>query len=56
MRLNKLKEGRMVTYKARIHSGRGKVIEIYRRANGPWVILHDKKRNLTVTVRPSQVF
>jgi hypothetical protein len=53
--LKKLKEGRMVNYKARVYSGRGRIIEIYRRPNGPWVIVHDAKRNVSITLRPSQI-
>lgn len=56
MDVKKIKEGRIVNYTARIHSGRGKIIEVYRRANGMWVILHDKKRNVSVTLRPSQLY
>lgn len=48
-------EGRVYRYKARVHEGRGKVVEVYQRKTGTWVILHDKARNATVTVRPSQV-
>ncbi len=55
MDIDKLKEGRMVTYRARVYSGRGKVIEVYRRDNGAWVIVHDKARNVAITLRPSQV-
>lgn len=55
MKIEKLKEGKTVNYTARIHSGRGKVVEVYRRVNGHWVIVHDKARNLSVTLRPSQV-
>lgn len=51
----KIKDGKRVRYQARVHSGLGKVIETYRRRTGLWVIIHDKARNVSVTVRPSQV-
>lgn len=50
-----LKEGKTVNYKNRGHTGRGKIIEVYRRANGVWVIVHDKARNASVSLRPSQL-
>jgi hypothetical protein len=34
---------------------RGVVVETYRRANGTWIIVHDKVRNRSLTVRPQQV-
>lgn len=55
MELSKIKDGKIVNYKARVYSGRGRVIEVYRRANGPWVVVHDKTRNMAVTLRPSQI-
>lgn len=56
MDTKKIKAGKMVNYTARVHSGRGKVIEVYKRQNGMWVIVHDKVRNLSVTLRPSQLY
>ena len=55
MDIIKIKDGKRVRYTARKFSGIGKVIELYRRANGHWVALHDKQRNESVTVRPSQI-
>jgi len=55
MQIIKIKDGKTVNYKARKHAGRGKVIEMYQRGNGWWVIVHDKARNVSVTVRPSQI-
>lgn len=55
MDIAKLKDGKRVRYEARVHSGVGKIIETYRRKTGLWVIIHDHKRNASVTVRPSQV-
>lgn len=55
MDVSKLKDGKRVRYQARVHDGIGKIIETYRRKTGLWVIIHDRKRNKSVTVRPSQV-
>ena len=58
MDVAKIKEGARVSYKARVHSGTGKVTQVYRSPGGGpgwWVIVHDKDRNVSVTVRPSQV-
>lgn len=56
MDISKIKEGRTVNYKSRGHAGRGKVIEKYQRKNGWWLIVHDKARNASVSLRPAQVF
>ena len=56
MELKKIVDGKRVSYKARVHTGQGRVVETYRRKTGHWVIIHDKKRNVAITVRPSQVF
>jgi hypothetical protein len=56
MDIQKLTEGKVVRYKARVHEGKGKIIQVYRQRTGTWVIVHDKARNTSVTVRPSQVF
>ncbi len=56
MKIEQITEGRVVRYQARIHSGKGKVVQTYRQKTGHWVIVHDKSRNSSVTVRPSQVF
>lgn len=55
MEVAKIKDGNVYRYKSRKNEGRGKVTEVYRRKTGDWVILHDAKRNVSVTVRPSQV-
>lgn len=55
MDVAKLKDGKRVRYASRAHEGTGKIIETYRRKTGLWVIIHDRKRNASVTVRPSQV-
>lgn len=55
MEVSKIKPGVVYRYKSRVHEGRGKVVEKYRLKTGDWVILHDKARNASVTVRPSQV-
>ena len=46
--------GRKVRFKARVHSGRGEVIEIILRSNGPWVIVQTKDGD-HVHLRPSQI-
>lgn len=51
----KLTEGKIVKYAARVYSGKGEVIQVYQGKTGPWVIVHDKSRNKSVTIRPSQV-
>lgn len=53
--LAKITEGKRVRYAARITEGKGKVVQVYRGGSGHWVIVHDKERNRSVTVRPSQV-
>lgn len=55
MDVQKLKDGKRVRYVSRRHEGVGRIVETYRRATGLWVIIHDKARNVAVTVRPSQV-
>ncbi len=55
MELNKLKEGKTVSYKTRFGEGRAKIIEIYKRKNGVWLVGHDRKANKTVSLRPGQV-
>lgn len=50
------KEGATVGYSTRWGHGRGKIIEVYRRVNGPWLVLHDKLRNVSLTLRPSSVY
>jgi hypothetical protein len=55
MEIGKLKDGKRVRYMARKFGGTGKIIETYRRANGMWVVVHDRKRNVAVTLRPSQI-
>lgn len=55
MDIAKITEGKIVRYKARVHSGKGKVVQVYRQKTGAWVVVHDAKRNVSVTVRPSQV-
>lgn len=55
MDVKKLTEGKVVRYKARVHEGKGKVVQTYRQKTGNWVVIHDKARNASVTVRPSQV-
>lgn len=63
MKLDSITEGKVVRYKARVHSGKGPVIQKYQdtrtKRDGTggswWVIIHDKARNKSVTVRPSQV-
>lgn len=56
MATNPLKDGTRVRYTARVHEGTGKIIETYKRKTGVWVIVHDAKRNVAITLRPSQVF
>jgi len=51
-----VKEGKTMNYATRTHLGRGKVIEVYYRVNGWWLILHDKARNKSITLRQTQVF
>ena len=49
------KVGQTVSYKSRKHTGRGKIVESYSKATGPWVVVEDKTNLRRVTVRPSQV-
>ena len=44
-----------VGYTSRKNLGRATVVEGYRGETGDWVVLHDKQRDVRVTVRPSQV-
>lgn len=44
-----------VTYRSRKNGGKAKVLGGYEGETGAWVVLHDRERNATVTVRPSQV-
>lgn len=55
MDIARLKEGKVVRYTARKYSGKGPVVQVYRGETGHWVIVHDKVRNKSITVRPSQV-
>lgn len=63
MQVEKIEEGKVLHYKARVHKGKGPVVQKYQdtreKADGSggswWVIIHDKVRNKSVTVRPSQV-
>jgi hypothetical protein len=50
-----IKDGVRRRYLSRYGSGIGRVIEVYPRANGWWVALHDRKRNIVVQVRPGQL-
>jgi len=56
MELSKIKIGKTVNYKARKHTGRGKVLDIVGHANGVFAKIEDKARGVVVSVRPSQVF
>lgn len=57
MKLEAITEGKSVRYKARVHEGTGKVVQVYQDTRpSHWVVIHDKARNTSVTVRPSQVF
>lgn len=44
-----------VTYRSRKNGGKAKVLGGYQGETGAWVVLHDRERAATVTVRPSQV-
>lgn len=55
MDIKKITEGKVVRYAARVYGGKGKVVQTYEGKTGHWVIVHDKARNASVTVRPSQV-
>lgn len=56
MKAEAIKEGETVYYKARVHSGRAKVTQVYQDTRKTyWVALHDKSRNRAVAVRASQV-
>lgn len=48
-------DGTTVNYVSRVHTGRGKIIETYKRKTGMWVIVHDRSRNVSVTLRLSQI-
>lgn len=55
MKIESITEGKVVSYKARKASGRGKVVQKYQDTRPTWwVVVHDKARNASVTVRPSQ--
>lgn len=55
MDISKIKAGKRVAYRSRKNEGRGKVVETYTGETGHWVKILDATRNVTVTVRPSQV-
>lgn len=63
MKLDSIAEGKVVRYKARVHDGKGPVVQKYqdtrKKKDGTggswWVVIHDKVRNKSVTVRPSQI-
>ena len=55
MDIKKIKVGQSRAYESKANIGRGTVKEIYERKTGSWVKLHDKRRGVDVTVRPSQV-
>jgi hypothetical protein len=44
-----------IGYTSRKNLGKATVVEGYRGETGDWVVLHDKQRDVRVTVRPSQV-
>lgn len=49
-------EGHVYHYQAKVHSGRGKMVQKYEDKRGTWwVVIHDAVRNKSVTVRPSQI-
>lgn len=52
---SKIKDGKRVGYHSRKIDGEGRVVESYKRKTGMWVIVHDKARNASVTVRQSQI-
>ncbi len=56
MKIEAITEGRVVRYVGRKYTGKGPVIQVYPGATGPWVIVHDKVRNKSITLRISQVF
>ena len=56
MKIEDLKERTTYHYKARVHSGKGEMVQKYQDTRGTWwVVLHDKARNKSLTIRPSQV-
>lgn len=59
MDIAKIKEGKRVKYAANARNGKcegtGKVVQVYQTPTGARVVVHDKARNKSVTVRPSQV-
>lgn len=59
MDVNKIKVGRTYPYTSRTvppeAGARGKVLEVREVGKGHYVVLHDKERDKTVQVRPSQV-
>lgn len=56
LHITKIKDGKRVRYVARKTAGTGKVVETYRAANNSWwAVVHDKTRNVSITVRPSQL-
>lgn len=56
MKLEAITEGKTVRYRSRKHEGKGKVVQVYQDSRpSTWVVVHDKDRNASVTLRPSQL-
>lgn len=55
MQFDKITKGRRVGYESKAHTGRGEVVNTYKKRTGEWVTIFDKTRGVAVTVRPSQV-
>lgn len=56
MELKKITLGKRVKYQTtRGVSGAGKVEDIKTSNNGAWIVVHDKTRNKTLTLRPGSL-
>jgi predicted ArsR family transcriptional regulator len=56
MEIAKLTEKKLVAYETRFAQGTGRVVQVYKtKRNSTKVVLHDKARNVSVTVYPSEI-
>lgn len=55
MELQKIKIGQTYNYVSRKNDGRGKVTDIETKTTGAWITIHDKGKDKSFVVRPSQI-
>lgn len=55
MELQKIKIGQSYPFVSRKNHGRGKVTDIETKTTGAWITIHDKGKDKSFVVRPSQV-